>query len=60
MKAVKDLSLKELDELFRAATSAAKEEADARGLPVVGLDKDGKLVSPQPDQTKQHNNHKVA
>jgi hypothetical protein len=57
MKSIKDLSLRELDEAFRAATLAAKEEADTRGLTVVGLDKDGNLVSSQPEQTK---NHKVA
>jgi hypothetical protein len=54
MKAIKDLSLRELDEAFRAATRAAKEEADAHGLTVVGFDKDGNLVSSQPEQTKHH------
>ncbi|MCA1452794.1 hypothetical protein I6F35_06115 [Bradyrhizobium sp. BRP22] len=49
MKAIKDISLKELDDMFRAATLAAKEQADAHGLPVVGLDKNGKLVSSQPE-----------
>jgi hypothetical protein len=57
MKAIKDLSLRELDEAFRAATRAAKEEADARGLTVVGFDKDGNLVSSRPEQKK---NHKIA
>lgn len=44
MKELKQLSLEELDDLFRHATSAAKKVAKARGLPKVGLDQDGKLV----------------
>ena len=44
MKAIKDFSMREIDELFRAATIAAKEEADKLGLPTVGLDRDGNLL----------------
>jgi hypothetical protein len=51
MKKVKDLSLKELDQIFRAATGAAKEEAVAHGLPVVGVDKVGNLFKLDADRT---------
>ena len=44
MKAIKDFSMREIDELFRSATIAAKEEADKYGLPPVGIDKDGNLL----------------
>jgi hypothetical protein len=50
MKAIKDLSLRTLDELFRSATSAAREEADKHDLPRVGIDKDGKLVTPKKEK----------
>jgi hypothetical protein len=72
MKEVKDLSLKELDQLFRAATRAAREEAFARELPLVGFDKDGKLFRSDNDRTTLLNsdvdagptnfrsNHKIA
>ena len=51
MKKVKDLSLQELDQIFRVATGAAKEEAIAHGLPVVGIDKDGNLIKLDADRT---------
>jgi hypothetical protein len=38
MKQLKQLPLEELDDLFRQATTAAKQAADARGLPTVGQD----------------------
>jgi hypothetical protein len=70
MKKVRDLSLQELDQIFRAATDAAKEEAVAHGLPIVGVDKDGSLfkldadrttlLKPEPDRTKESVNRKVA
>jgi uncharacterized protein GlcG (DUF336 family) len=70
MKKVRDLSLQELDQIFRAATGAAKEEAVARGLPIAGVDKDGSLVKleadrttllkPEPGRTKESVNRKVA
>lgn len=44
MKQLKDLSLAEIDTIFRAATTTAQEEAAARDLPKVGLDEHGKLV----------------
>jgi hypothetical protein len=44
MKTIKDFSMREIDELFRAATIAAKEEADKHGLPTVGFDEDGNLL----------------
>jgi len=44
MKAIKDFSIRQIDELFRSATIAAKEEADKHDLPTVGLDKDGNLL----------------
>jgi hypothetical protein len=70
MKKVRDLSLQELDQIFHAATGAAKEEAVARGLPIVGVDKDGNLfkrdtdrttlLKSEPDRTKEPVNRKAA
>jgi hypothetical protein len=70
MKKVKDLSLQELDQIFRTATGAGKEEAIAHGLPVVGIDKDGNLIKldadrttllkPGTDQTKKYVKRKAA
>ncbi|WP_424630448.1 hypothetical protein [Bradyrhizobium sp. SYSU BS000235] len=54
MKAVKDLSLSELDKLFRSATAAAKEEAAKHDLPKVGFDKDGKLSVHPDDDASYH------
>jgi hypothetical protein len=51
MKKVKDLSLQELDQSFCAATGAARDEAVAHGLPVVGIDKDGNLIKLDADRT---------
>jgi len=44
MKELQNLTLQEIDDLFRTATIAAKEEADAHDLPVVGIDENGNLI----------------
>lgn len=44
MRELIELPLEQLDEIFRSATKAAKEEADHHGLPEVGEDETGRLV----------------
>ncbi|HEV7600635.1 MAG TPA: hypothetical protein VGO49_10325 [Bradyrhizobium sp.] len=46
MKQMKDLSLRELSDLFQEATEAAAMEARKHGLPQVGLDGHGELHEP--------------
>jgi hypothetical protein len=48
MKELKQLPLEELDDLFRQATIAAKQAADARGLAKAGLDENDNLVIESP------------
>jgi hypothetical protein len=70
MKKVRDLSLQELDQIFHVATVAAKEEAVAHGLPIVGIDEAGNLfkldadrttlLKSEPDRTKASGNRKAA
>jgi len=52
MKAIKDFSMRAIDDLFRSATNAAKEEAEKHGLPLVGINQDGELVK-HPDREPQ-------
>ena len=56
MKAIKELALDTIDELFRSATRAAKEEADNLGLPRYGRH-EGKLLLPKEDETKPQGRH---
>lgn len=53
MKAIKDLSLNALDEIFQRATKAAKEEADKRRLPTYGVDSKGNLSAPEADKSSE-------
>jgi hypothetical protein len=45
MKARRDVSARELDELFRRATVKAAKTALKHGLTVTGLDSDGRLIA---------------
>jgi hypothetical protein len=59
MKAIKDLSMQVINELFRSATVAAKEEADKHDLPRYGIDENGKLLVPK-DEPKYRQGRNVA
>jgi hypothetical protein len=49
MKDLREMSARELDELFREATIAAARHALGRGVSVMGLDMHGELVTVAPE-----------
>ena len=53
IKSIEDLSLQELDDLFRSATELAREEAKKHNLPVYGIDAKGELQTENSPETSQ-------